>query len=212
MRWCAHAVKFRQTTNHILLTNTEKQKETQSKKQENRENKLQLAKTGIGQKDNTKKSYITPLLRVTIMHTLTENVKKGGTAHTWYTWKTKQKIATTIYTGTKKNAREEKKTSAINWQKSQCKKYEGRQKCQAQKKHDYTTPTTWEEKNKLVLVNHHVPQTPPHVYQINLVILLSRQPHTTEIKKKTKFGNAFCQTTQLGWTPYWGKAKKNLTH
>lgn len=40
------------------------------------------------------------------------------------------------------------------------------------------------KKNKLVLVNHHVPQTPPHVYQINLVILLSRQPHTTEIKKK----------------------------
>lgn len=41
-----------------------------------------------------------------------------------------------------------------------------------------------EKKKKLVLVNHHVPQTPPHVYQINLVILLSRQPHTTEIKKK----------------------------
>lgn len=70
-----------------------------------------------------------------------------------------------------------------------------------------------EKKKKLVLVNHHVPQTPPHVYQINLVILLSRQPHTTEIKKKktTKYGNAFCQTTQLGWTPYWGKAKKKHT-
>lgn len=53
-RWYPHAVKFRQTTNHILLTNTEKQKETRSKKQENREKKLQLAKTGIGQKDNTK--------------------------------------------------------------------------------------------------------------------------------------------------------------
>lgn len=113
---------------------------------------------------------------------------KREVQHTCDTLDNKTKIATTIYTGTKKKMLEgKKKTRKVqSTDKSQCKKYEG---SQAQKKHDYTTPTTWEEKNKLILVNHHVPQTPPHVYQINLVILLSRQPHTTEIKKKRRQQN-----------------------
>lgn len=63
-------------------------------------------------KNNTKNYYITLLLRVTITHTLTENVKRGRTAHTQYTSK-KKKIATTNYTRTKNTWRKIKK-NAIN--------------------------------------------------------------------------------------------------
>lgn len=83
------------------------------------------------------------------------------------------------------------------------------------KKNMITQHQPLEEKrkiNKLVLVNHHVPQTPPHVYQINLVILVSRQPHTIKIKKKKKKGRQNLETllsNNTAWPDMSLEAKQN---
>lgn len=115
------------------------------KKKRNGESKLQLAKTGIGWKDHTKETfYITALLRVTNMHTLTENVKiKGSTAHTQYTWKQNKKLQPhAIRKILEINQEECNQPTRVNAKKI------WRQKCQAQKENMITQHQPLEEKRK----------------------------------------------------------------
>lgn len=137
MRWCAHAVKFCRTTNHILLTNTEKQKDTQRGKKKKTEKwgrkKLQLAKTSIEQDIIRKKLLCyTTTKGYHYAYPDWECEKKGGTVHTWYTWKQNKRLQPQSIPEQKKYARQ-KKPTVQSIDKSQCKKYERKQKCQAQK-------------------------------------------------------------------------------
>lgn len=105
------------------------------------------------------------------MHTLTENVKRGSTAHTQYTSKKKKKLQP-------QTTREQKilgeRTRVQSIDKSQSKNMKGDRNVK-HKRNMITQhqPHKEKKKKKTFLVNRHVPQTPPHVYQINLVILLS---------------------------------------
>lgn len=107
------------------------------------------------------------------MHTLTENVKRGSTAHTQYTSKKKKKKKLQPQT-----TREQKilgeRTRVQSIDKSQSKNMKGDRNVK-HKRNMITQhqPHKEKKKKKTFLVNRHVPQTPPHVYQINLVILLS---------------------------------------
>lgn len=138
MRWCAHAVKFCRTTNHILLTNTEKQKDTQRGKKNKKtekwgRKKLQLAKTSIEQDIIRKKLLCyTTTKGYHYAYPDWECEKKGGTVHTWYTWKQNKRLQPQSIPEQKKYARQ-KKPTVQSIDKSQCKKYERKQKCQAQK-------------------------------------------------------------------------------
>lgn len=186
MRWCAHAVKFCRTTNHILLTNTEKQKDTQCEKKKTEKcgrKKLQLAKTSIEQDIIRKKLLCyTTTKGYHYAYPDWECEKKGGTVHTWYTWKQNKRLQPQSIPEQKKYARQKKTNSAINWQESMQKIWKETEMSSTKRNMITRHQPREKEKDKLklVLVNRHVPQTPPHVYQINLVIHISRQPHTIE--------------------------------
>lgn len=74
------------------------------------------------------------------MHTLTENVKKREVQYTLDALENK-KIATTIYTGTKKYARQ-KNQQCNQLTRVNAKNMKGNRNVKHKKKHDYTTPTT----------------------------------------------------------------------
>lgn len=119
-------------------------------------------------KIQNKTSYITLLLRAYNMLTLTENVKewkKNNTLRTQYRVKNLQPQNYTRKTD--KREKVHTRTTKLNERKN-----EGRnENIKHKRKQDYTTPTTWKEKQFFFSINQHVPQTPPHVFQINLVIL-----------------------------------------
>lgn len=140
------------------------------------------------------------------MLTLTENVKewkknKGNTLRTQYRVKNLQPQNYTR--GTDKREKVHTRTTKLNERKN-----EGRnENIKHQRKQDYTTPTTWKEKQFFFSINQHVPQTPPHVFQINLVILFygvttAHRKSKQKRRDEKKLGKASPNNNkaQLGWT------------
>lgn len=171
-------IYFWQTPKSKKIHNVKKK---QQKKQKCGRKKLQLAKTSIEQDIIRKKLLCyTTTKGYHYAYPDWECEKKGGTVHTWYTWKQKRLQPQSI--PEQKNMLDKKTNSAINWQESMQKIWKETEMSSTKRNMITRHQPREKEKDKLklVLVNRHVPQTPPHVYQINLVIHISRQPHTIE--------------------------------